>query len=317
MLAFVLALPALGAQDEKKPQTAQEQYSALVKEYNQRQQEILKEYNKAKSEEQKKPHLDQYFALSKDYAPKFYKIAEDNPKDSAGQEALFWVIQNANGSAVYEQAAKQVATLVAEMPVNDLTRRLNTMPGGSPALMEAVFKRAEKDGDDPKAGDLLAWVATRGSHLPAGQKATTLLVEKYPDHAAIERLCAMLGSSGPPNAGDTLKKILEKSTNPKGKAAATLAIARSLARRTDSLGNNPAEAEKVVAEAEKYFTQAAELGKDNAALQKDIERELKILKHLRVGKEAPEIKGPDLDGKEFKLSDYRGKVVLLDFWGDW
>ena len=25
----------------------------------------------------------------------------------------------------------------------------------------------------------------------------------------------------------------------------------------------------------------------------------------------------DLDGVEFKLSDYRGKVVFLDFWGDW
>jgi cytochrome oxidase Cu insertion factor (SCO1/SenC/PrrC family) len=36
-----------------------------------------------------------------------------------------------------------------------------------------------------------------------------------------------------------------------------------------------------------------------------------------VGKKAPEIKGEDLDGKAFKLSDYRGKVVLLDFWGFW
>ena len=32
---------------------------------------------------------------------------------------------------------------------------------------------------------------------------------------------------------------------------------------------------------------------------------------------APEIEGPDMDGKTFKLSDYRGKVVVLDFWGDW
>ena len=31
-------------------------------------------------------------------------------------------------------------------------------------------------------------------------------------------------------------------------------------------------------------------------------------------KTAPEIAGTDQDGKEFKLSDYRGKVVMLDFW---
>src|SRR5262249_26877522 len=38
---------------------------------------------------------------------------------------------------------------------------------------------------------------------------------------------------------------------------------------------------------------------------------------LVVGKTAPEIEGEDLDGKAFKLSDYRGKVVLLDFWAHW
>jgi hypothetical protein len=38
---------------------------------------------------------------------------------------------------------------------------------------------------------------------------------------------------------------------------------------------------------------------------------------LAVGKVAPDIVGEDIDGKEFKLSDYRGKVVVLDFWGNW
>ena len=38
---------------------------------------------------------------------------------------------------------------------------------------------------------------------------------------------------------------------------------------------------------------------------------------LKVGNLAPEIEGEDLDGKKLKLSDYRGKVVLLDFWGNW
>jgi hypothetical protein len=38
---------------------------------------------------------------------------------------------------------------------------------------------------------------------------------------------------------------------------------------------------------------------------------------LDIGNLAPEIEGVDLDGVPFKLSDYRGKVVLLDFWGHW
>jgi len=35
---------------------------------------------------------------------------------------------------------------------------------------------------------------------------------------------------------------------------------------------------------------------------------------LAVGKEAPEIEREDQDRERFKLSAFRGKVVLLDFW---
>jgi len=38
---------------------------------------------------------------------------------------------------------------------------------------------------------------------------------------------------------------------------------------------------------------------------------------LEVGRAAPEIEGVDHEGKPLRLSDFRGKVVLLDFWGDW
>ncbi len=38
---------------------------------------------------------------------------------------------------------------------------------------------------------------------------------------------------------------------------------------------------------------------------------------LAIGNVAPEFTTKDADGVEFKLSDYRGKVVVLDFWGFW
>ena len=41
------------------------------------------------------------------------------------------------------------------------------------------------------------------------------------------------------------------------------------------------------------------------------------LDRLAPGKQAPEIEGTDAAGNRFRLSDYRGKVVLLTFSADW
>jgi thiol-disulfide isomerase/thioredoxin len=36
-----------------------------------------------------------------------------------------------------------------------------------------------------------------------------------------------------------------------------------------------------------------------------------------IGKPAPALSGTDVDGKPIKLSDFKGKVVLVDFWATW
>lgn len=40
-------------------------------------------------------------------------------------------------------------------------------------------------------------------------------------------------------------------------------------------------------------------------------------KGIEAGDDIIEIEGQDIDGEAFALSDYSGKVVMLDFWGDW
>ncbi len=44
---------------------------------------------------------------------------------------------------------------------------------------------------------------------------------------------------------------------------------------------------------------------------------LETMKKLKVGAPAIEFKATDIEGKAVSISDYRGKVLLLDFWATW
>ena len=77
--------------------------------------------------------------------------------------------------------------------------------------------------------------------------------------------------------------------------------------------------DKTNKEIEAVFEQAAQKYGDvklpgGEAVLERAQAALFEIRHLSVGQEAPDIEGEDQDGKRFKLSDYRGKVVLLDFW---
>jgi len=76
---------------------------------------------------------------------------------------------------------------------------------------------------------------------------------------------------------------------------------------------------KAVAEVEALLEQAAAKHGDvklpfGGTVGDNARTELFAMRHLAVGKVAADIEGPDQDGVRFKLSDYRGKVVLLYFW---
>ncbi len=45
--------------------------------------------------------------------------------------------------------------------------------------------------------------------------------------------------------------------------------------------------------------------------------DVKVRLYVRVGDLAPDFTAPRLDGGQFKLSEQRGKLVLLDFWATW
>jgi hypothetical protein len=329
LLAALLALPAAWAddppkdkgkdpaKDEKAQATPKEQYAALVKEYRAKQQEFRTAYQKAKDDEEKQKIVKDFDGLGGQFADRFARLAEDDPKGPAGMDALFWILQNVRDHATArDKATEKVKAFVADTPLKDLVAKLKGLRGAPPAVLDAALDRAQKDEKDPQAGDLVAWVATSGPFSAAGKKAADRMLDKYPDHPGVDQVVFVIARTAGKDAESRLKGLLEKDSK-RVKAAASLALARTLADKVDGLADTPAEADKVVADAAKYFTAAIDLYKDNAEKKKTAEIELNAMQHLRIGKEALDIKGPDLDGKDFKLSDYRGKVVLLDFWGNW
>jgi hypothetical protein len=68
----------------------------------------------------------------------------------------------------------------------------------------------------------------------------------------------------------------------------------------------------------KNNTRAAEVAADPQKPRKPEEPPKKPeIRDDVVGKTAPEIQADDLDGVRFKLSDFRGKVVVLTFWAEY
>jgi AhpC/TSA family len=126
---------------------------------------------------------------------------------------------------------------------------------------------------------------------------------------------------GSPDAEKFLKQAAEKSSSRKVQAAAYFGLGSIILRGAETLLEDKpletADIEQLNRQAEPLFARIVERYADIKPIAKPAGERLYILQHLSIGKEAPDISGKDADGKEFKLSDYRGKVVVIDFWATW
>lgn len=215
---------------------------------------------------------------------------------------------------------------------------------GQPREFAGQFvKLAEEHSANPVAADALIWVAAnvrRGSEL---SRAMELLSK---DHIGNENLASLFQglAENPTLIGEHLmREVLEKSPHKIVKAQACIHLTNHLkqqARLSASL-KEQSDRRRFEQYYGREFTKHLAL-LDDETVSKELERlyerilnsfhdvrteeetlgewakkNLFALRNLTLGRTAPEIQGEDIDGKPFKLTDYRGKVVVLDFWGHW
>lgn len=193
----------------------------------------------------------------------------------------------------------------------------------------------------------LSWLTRLQLQTPTTTSARVhaLLAAHYLDHEGLADVVSDLAYEFAQSAGDLLQAASERSTQHATRGRACYAYAKHLLRRAsfasrlrgldeaeladyrESYGEETVDAMRQVdvaacqarAEAllERVASDFGDLPAWSGTLADAARGDLFELRELAIGKVAPEIEGEDVFGEPFALSDYRGKVVVLDFWGHW
>jgi len=145
------------------------------------------------------------------------------------------------------------------------------------------------------------------------ERLYTELAEKYlPDMtpSSVALLCQRLHYTS--DSERLLRVLYTRGKRDDVRGVACLVLAQVLRGSPDE--KRRPESEKLLEEAAGKYAEVKTAF--DGTVGRKAKSELFDLRYLSVGKPAPEIKGTDQDGKPFKLSDYKGKVVLLDFWSE-
>jgi thiol-disulfide isomerase/thioredoxin len=199
---------------------------------------------------------------------------------------------------------------------------------------------AKKAPGDPAAVDALVRIVTHTRRDGADvQEALAILLR---DHITSEKLGPVCMRVGTPE----LRRIVERNPHRNVLAPACFNLAVALKRSSEgivrarmpdlyedarmieqtagkaALERHIAEdADALTGEAERLFErvidQYGDLQHFARTFGEDARNELYELRHLAIGKPAPAIVGEDVEGEPLKLADFRGKVVVLTFWGTW
>lgn len=144
------------------------------------------------------------------------------------------------------------------------------------------------------------------------QQVTAQLLRDHLEEKSFVTAVMLAGTSDLPAAKNFLTEVISKSSDKDVQGIACFFLARSLIA-TDK----PGPKKEGIRLLERVVNEFSDVVIRSTPIVEEAQRMLFAAQHLSIGSEAPEIIGRDADGNEFKLSDYRGKVVMLDFFANW
>lgn len=168
----------------------------------------------------------------------------------------------------------------------------------------------------PAGGEVpfLGWIALWSANKKVATKSVEAILDRHADSADLLEVAEYIGvlrrAVGEELHGKVMDALLA-SKHPMIKANALFSKGYSLVA---SRGRTPSAED--ISKGSELLAECARLAKGTELALRANAPEFEKTR-LQVGMQAPDIVGQDLAGVPFKLSDYRGKVVVIDFWGDW
>lgn len=238
---------------------------------------------------------------------------EPRPSGQAVVDALdgeLGALRSRYGDALKELRASDAYKAADRARQRELSSGI-TPPDPKPFVERALAAAEQRDGDERLV--LYVWAAT---HTSDREQVEDLVARIEADHVRSPKLVELMENAmalarplGPKKSAAFLQKVVDESPHNLPRAWAMYWMAQSLTRGRGVSDEDKAKAANLMQQAEK-LAEGTLLADKIAGPRFKEER-------LQIGMIAPEIVGEDLDGVKFKLSDYRGKVVVLDFWGFW
>jgi thiol-disulfide isomerase/thioredoxin len=161
-------------------------------------------------------------------------------------------------------------------------------------------------------------MVSRGNNKEIMKEAVDMIVK---DHSKNPKMISVLGFiSSTPDGASVLEKIATKTDDRNLAGLAWYAITENLQKEAGDVG--PKQAEELNKRTEMIYEKLAkdyaDVSMGRGTIGDTIKAALFELQNLSVGKVAPEVLCLNIDGdKEDKLSNYKGKVVVLDIWATW